>query len=177
MKKTILTLWITLFMVGGLMAQPEGRELPNVPLKSLDGSTVNSSEFENDGAPIVVSFWATWCKPCILELNTIMDEYPDLQDETGVKLIAISIDDARNSPKVAPFVAGKGWDYEVLIDENGDFKRAMGVNNVPHTFVLNANKEIVWEHNSYSPGDEEELYEFLEEMASAHSDTGVESHE
>jgi len=182
MKKTFLSLWITLFMVSGLAAQQGGRDLPSVTLKALDGSTLSSTDFENEDGPIIVSFWATWCKPCILELMTIHEEYIDLQDETGVKLIAISIDDARNSPKVAPFVAGKGWEYEVYIDENADFKGAMGVNNVPHTFVLNADRQILWEHNSYSPGDEEDLYEVVEAVAEgtfdpSESHSGPDSHE
>ena len=102
---------------------------------------------------------ATWCKPCIKELSTIADEYEDWQDETNVKLVAISIDDARNAQKVAPFVNGKGWEYDVYVDSNGDLKRAMNVNSVPHTFLLNGDNEVVYSHNSYSPGDEEELYE------------------
>ena len=83
-------------------------DLPSAKVKTLDGKSVDTNTFENDGKPIIISFWATWCKPCVLELNTIMDEYEDWQDETGVKLIAISIDDARNTAKVAPFVNGKG---------------------------------------------------------------------
>ena len=133
--------------------------LPSVDIKTTDGRNFNTSSIENDGNPIIVSFWATWCKPCVKELNTIADEYEDWQDETNVKLVAISIDDARNAQKVAPFVNGKGWEYDVYIDSNGDLKRAMNVNSVPHTFLLNGNNEVVYSHNSYSPGDEEELYE------------------
>ena len=108
----------------------------------------------NDGKPIVISFWATWCKPCIKELNNIAEVYEDWQDETGVKVIAISIDDARNMSKVKPKVNALLWDYEVYCDPNGDLKRAMGVGSVPHTFLLNENKEIVYLYTGYKDGDE-----------------------
>lgn len=163
MKNTLTFLFAILVMNAVVLGQ--SRELPNVSVKTLEGETVETGTFENEEGPIIVSFWATWCKPCILELMTIADDYEDWQDETGVKLIAISIDDARNSHKVAPFVAGKSWEYEVYIDENSNFKRALNVGNVPHTFVLNADREIVWQHNSYSPGDEEELLEVVKAVA------------
>lgn len=165
MKKILFTILSLVLISSVTFGQSKEKELPSVKLKDLEGGSMMSSEFDNDGKPIIVSFWATWCKPCILELVTISEEYEDWVDETGVKLIAISIDDARNSHKVAPFVNGKDWDYEVYIDENGDFKRGMGVVNVPHTFVLNGDKKIVWQHPSYSPGDEEELYEIITKVA------------
>ncbi len=154
------------FMPNNGVAQiaKKDREFPSVDIKMVDGRNFNTSEIANDGKPIIISFWATWCKPCIKELSTIADEYETWQEETGVKLIAISIDDARNMAKVAPFINGQGWDYEVYIDLNGDLKRAMNVNTVPHTFLLNSNKEVVYSHNSYSPGDEAALYEHVLEL-------------
>ena len=71
----------------------KGKKVPSVSLKDMDGNSINTAEVSNDGKPIVISFWATWCKPCRLELSTIAEEYDDWQEETGVKLIAISIDD------------------------------------------------------------------------------------
>ena len=142
----------------------KNREFPSIDIKMIDGRNFNTSEIDNEGKPIIISFWATWCKPCVKELNTIADEYIDWQDETGVKLVAISIDDARNMQKVAPFINGKGWEYEVYVDPNGDMRRAMNVNAVPHTFLLDGNKEVVYSHNSYSPGDEQELYEKVLEL-------------
>jgi len=132
---------------------------PSVALKDMEGRPFNTADIKNDGKPVIVSFWATWCKPCILELNNIADVYADWEKETGVKVIAVSIDDSRNSSKVAPLVSSKGWKYQVLLDENSDLRRAMNVNNVPHTFLLNGNMEVVYQHTSYSEGDEEHLYE------------------
>jgi cytochrome c biogenesis protein CcmG/thiol:disulfide interchange protein DsbE len=141
------------------------KNLPDVNVKTLEGEEVSASAFDNDGKPIVVHFWATWCKPCILELNTIDEEYADWQEETGVKIIIVSIDDARNAAKVKPFVSGKGWTYEVYSDVNGTLKEAMGVENVPHSFLLDGNKNIVWEADSFSPGDEVILYDKIKEVA------------
>ena len=145
-------------------SSPSGKKVPNVQVKDLKGSRISTADFKNDGKPIVINFWATWCKPCLLELNTIHDLYPDWQEETGVKIIAISIDDTRNSSKVAPFVRGRGWKYDVYLDENSDLRRALNVNNPPHTFLLNGNGEIVWEHNGYAPGDEKVLLKEIKKL-------------
>ncbi|HKL03727.1 MAG TPA: TlpA disulfide reductase family protein, partial [Cryomorphaceae bacterium] len=141
------------------------KEVPSAVIKDLQGRSVNTTDISNDGKPMVINFWATWCSPCKRELNTIADLYPDWQDETGVKLVAVSIDDARSQSRVLPYVNGSAWDYEVYIDQNQDFKRALGVNNVPHTFLIDGNGKIVYEHNNYAAGDEEELYQEILKIA------------
>ena len=74
-----------------------------------------------------------WCKNCIKELEAITEIYEEWQEETNVKVIAISIDDSRNSSKLKPFVNSKGWEFELYHDPNSDFKRALGVNSVKFT--------------------------------------------
>ena len=133
--------------------------IPSVDIKTLDGKTINTSSFDNNGDPIVISFSALWCKNCIKELEAISEIYEDWQDETNVKLIAISIDDSRNTSKLKPFVNTKGWEYEIYHDPNSDFKRALGINQIPHTFLLNGKNEIISEHVGYTDGQEEELYD------------------
>ena len=146
------------------LAPQSGAKLPNVTVTSLDGKKVDMSKLSNNGKPIIVNFWATWCAPCKRELNAISEVYDDWQAKTGVKLIAVSIDDARSMARVAPYVNGQGWDYDVYLDPNGDLKRAMNVQNVPHTFLLDGNGSVVWQHNVYNPGDENELYAKVKEL-------------
>ena len=138
--------------------------IPSVDIKTLDGKTINTASFENNGDPIVISFWALWCKNCIKELEAISEIYEDWQDETNVKLIAISIDDSRNTSKLKPFVNTKGWEYEIYHDPNSDFKRALGINQIPHTFLLNGKNEIISEHVGYTDGQEEELYDKIKKL-------------
>jgi len=167
MKK--LALLVAFMMIIGFGFSQENtlsknRPLPSIDIKDVKGNPFNTLKIENDGKPIVISFWASWCKPCIKELTTIADIYADWQEETGVKLYAVSIDDARSSSLVAPMVNGKNWDYIVLLDQNGDFKRAMNVGPIPHTFVLNGKREIVWQHTSFAEGSERDLINIIKKV-------------
>ncbi len=163
-------LYLLVFVLTPLvMFSQEGEKkygkLPSVEVKTLDGTTFNTSKISNDGKPVIVSFWALWCKPCIKELTTISEVYPDWVKETGVKLIAVSIDDSRSTARVQPTVEGKGWDYEILLDPNGNFKRAMNVTVIPHTFLLDGKGEIVWQHTSFAEGSELELINLVKKVA------------
>lgn len=150
-----------LFFIALSSATAQTAKLPSVQLKDLEGNTVDTGTLSNDGKPIIVSFWATWCSPCKKELNNYSELYEDWKKETGVKIIAVSIDDQRSVTKVAPYVNSVSWDYEILLDSNKQFAQALGVNNVPHTFLIDGKGNIVWQHNNYSEGDEEELYQEL----------------
>jgi peroxiredoxin len=165
--KTALFFLLVLTFSLNLFAQEsneDGKKLPSVQLKDMNGKSVNTAELGFDG-PVVISFWATWCSPCKRELNTIQELYEDWQTETGVHLVAVSVDDEKTKSSVPTYVNGKGWDYLVLMDPNGDFKRAMGVNNVPHTFLVDPSGNIVYSHNNYTPGDEDKLYEQIKKIA------------
>jgi peroxiredoxin len=164
--KTILSVAIIcLYFTLGVSAQAAGaKKVPSVTLKTLDGKTFSSSQIENKGKPIIISFWASWCRPCIKELAAISELYEEWQAETGIKIYAISIDDARTVNNVRPLVNARGWEYEFLLDTNQDFKRAMGVIDVPHIFILNGKGEIVYQHTSYTEGSEKELYKKVKEL-------------
>ena len=155
--------WILLLVLLVAFCAPIKAQLPQITLKSIDGKSVRLDTISNNEKPIVVSFFATWCKPCNRELSAINEVYDEWQKETGVKLIAISIDQAQNVNKVKPLVDANGWKYEVLLDPNGEVRRAVGAQMIPFVLVLDKNKNIVYKHSGYADGSENELYEKVKE--------------
>ncbi len=173
MKKLIFTLLLSTllaFTIAQENIETKIIPLPSVDIKTVKGKSFNTKDIQNDGKPIIICFFATWCKPCMVELKSIADVYDDWQEETEVKIYAVSIDDTRSSAKVLPLINANGWDYEVLLDENQDFKRALNVNDIPHTFILNKNREIVWQHTSYAPGVEKEYIQIVKKLLHENKD-------
>lgn len=164
MKKTMLIFGILFFTFFTFSQEEikneELKNLPSISLKTMDGIEVNTSNLGFKG-PIIIDFWASWCPICKRELSTLNDLYSDWQAETGVTIVIVSIDDEKTKNSVSTLVNGKGWEFFVLMDPNGDFKRAMGVNHTPHYFLIDEKGSIVYSHNNYAPGDEDILYEEL----------------
>ena len=158
MKKLLFTTILLLCSVG-LFAQ-----LPKATLKDINGREVQTDTLRNEGRPFIIDFFATWCKPCNRELDAIAEVYEDWQKETGVKIIAISIDQAQNINKVKPLVENHGWEYDVLLDPNGDLKRALGIQMIPFVLICDGEGNIVYKHNGYTDGAEEELIEKVREL-------------
>lgn len=162
MKKLLLFVLCLFGLVSIASAQ-----VPSVVLKNIEGKSVNTATLTKSGKPVIISFFATWCKPCQQELKAIHEVYADWQDETGVQVVAVSIDEAQNIAKVKPLVDGFGWEYEVLLDSNSEFKRAMGVNMIPAVFVVDGNGKIVSSHSGYTQGSEKKLIEEVRKMSSS----------
>lgn len=139
-------------------------QMPNIELSSVDGESFNvSADYNETDKLYVFSFWATWCAPCINELDAIHQKYDELKEELNMEVIAVSIDDTRTQKRVKPLLNGKKWSYDVLLDTNQDLKRALSIVNVPYTIVVK-NEKIVYISNGYSQGAEEELYTKLKEL-------------
>ena len=138
-------------------------DLPDVKLRSLTGEEIRFSSFGKNDTVLIVSLWATWCVPCIQELEVISEQYEERQKETPFRLIAVSIDDSRTTQRVKPFVKGRGWPFEIYLDVNSDLKRALNINDVPHVLIIK-NGKIVYQHNGYVAGNEEELFEKIKTL-------------
>ena len=159
--KKVLTIAIIAFVAS---VQTAFAQLPAVTLKTIDGQTVRTDTLSNNGKPFIIDFFATWCKPCNRELDAIAEVYEEWQEETGVKIFAISIDQAQNINKVKPLVSNHGWEYDVLLDPNSDLKRALGIQMIPFVLVCDGQGNIVYKHNGYTDGAEIELIEKVREV-------------
>lgn len=157
MKLRLTLIAICIMFVTFATAQ---NKLPNVSLKGIDNKSINVADFNNSSKPVIVSFWATWCGPCIKELEAIKTKYAQWQKDYGVELVAISIDDSKTINRVKPMVTSKGWKYKVLLDTNQDLKRTLNVVNVPYTMILYKGK-VMFTHSSYTPGIENKIEQEL----------------
>lgn len=167
MKKYLLATLALGFLT---LSKAQDRTLPSVDVKDINGKAFNTSSMldtthtDSSAKFVIVSFWATWCGPCIKELEAINEKYSEWQKAYKCKLVAVSIDDARSVSKVKPKVNGMGWNYQILLDENMDFAREMGVSDPPALYVIDAKGNIVYSHLGYTPGSEDELEEKLKEL-------------
>ena len=138
--------------------------LPDVKIENQEGKVISIREVV-DGTPMIISFWSTTCKPCIMELNAINNNLPDWLEEVDMKVVAVSVDDARTVSRARAMTQGQGWDdYTCLYDKNEDLKRAMNVSLTPHTFIVDGEGNIVYSHSGYTPGSEEELFEKIKAL-------------
>ena len=162
--KKILILSSAIILSLSSFTTGDGDKIPSATVKKLDGSTANSGTFSNDGKPMIISFWATWCLPCLEELGHVSEKLPDWKTEKDFNFVALSIDDPRTAQKVKTMINGKGWEFDqVLLDPSQSIKRQLNVNNVPTTLVYYKGK-LVYSHVGFAPGDEVELFEKIKAL-------------
>jgi peroxiredoxin len=155
-------LFLMLAVMVGVSASAQS--LPDVKIENQEGKVISTKSLA-DGTPMIISFWSTTCKPCIMELNAINDNLYDWMEEVDMKVVAVSVDDARTVSRARAMTKGQGWDdYVCLYDKNQDFKRAMNVSLTPHTFIVDGKGNIVYSHSGYTPGSEQELFEKIKAL-------------
>lgn len=157
MKRIVFCLLLLIVFMG--YSDPVTAQLPSVTIKTMDGREVRTDTLSNGGFPFIVDFFATWCKPCNRELDAISEVYAEWQEETGLKIFAVSIDEAQNINKVKPLVNNSGWEYDILLDPNSAFRQALGIQVIPYIIVCDGKGKIVYRHQGYTDGAETELIE------------------
>ena len=168
MKKYLTSLLVVLITLNTIAQNDNSSlsSLPEITLKNIDGKDVKLSDYGANQKITVISFWATWCKPCIKELKNMNVLLEDWVEDYNMELVAISLDDSRNAAKVKPTANALNWDFDVLLDPNGELQRALNVANPPVTFLVNQSGQIVYTHTGYVEGDEYDLEDHIKELVS-----------
>ena len=158
MNKLLVALAFVLSTVSVFSQTKVGlKEVPSIQVEDLAGKKINLKEYVKPGKNYVLTFWATWCVPCKRELTNMVDLQPKWKDNFNTEVIAISTDDSRAKSKIKSYVAGENWPFTVMLDQNQDLMRALGIQSIPFTMIIDKNGQIVYSHNSYVEGDEFEI--------------------
>ena len=137
-----------------------GVELANAApfrVKDLEGHVLELDALRKRG-PVLLDFWATWCKPChaaIPELEAWRAKYQG----QGLTIIGVSVDGPRNHAKVRPFVSRMNLRYPVVIDEDGRLQQLYQVVALPTTVLIDTSGTIVTARVGFRPGESQSLGE------------------
>lgn len=138
----------------------KGKKAPNFVLTDIDGNSFELQKNLGEG-PVLLSFWATWCKPCLEELN----EYQKIVNEfaaKGFKMYGISTDNEKTVAKVKPFVKSKNYKFKVLLDTNSEVARKYYAQQIPFSVLIDKKGQIIYSHLGYMKGDEKKVRSLIE---------------
>lgn len=165
MKITKILFATLLVLMVSSVTFAQNKQLPSsLTVETLKGKKVSLKDYiAEKGKVTVISFWATWCKPCKEELDNISSDYYDAWvEDYDIEFIAISMDNSRTKSKVPGIVDTKGWEYDILCNPDNSAYQAIGFNSVPFTLLIDKEGNIIYKHTGYKSGDEEDLEEAIE---------------
>jgi thiol-disulfide isomerase/thioredoxin len=150
-------LYLISFLFGMMLNAEPNKEstLPNLSFKLLDGSKISLDELLQDG-PALIDFWATWCAPCKKEMIHL-ERFQQKYSKDGFKILAISTDTPRSMSKVKSYIRSKKYSFKVALDPNQQIAQKFNATLLPTAILINKNREIIWFHQGYIPGDEVEI--------------------
>ena len=158
----LLAMVFSIFVTAQEDTDKEIKKAQNFTLEDMEGDFVELNELTGEG-PLLLSFWATWCKPCVEEMRELNKLYEEYKSD-GFNLVAISIDSEKSVSKVKPFIKSKNYDFTVLMDTNSEVARMFYAQTVPYTVLLDSNGSIVYSHLGYKKGDEKEIEKLIKSL-------------
>jgi len=160
--KLLLSFVITALFLSPAQSVEQKPKASNFTAEDLDGRKIELKTLLLDG-PVLMSFWATSCKPCIKELSELQKFYPDYKKK-GCEILAVDVDGPRSVSAVKPKVKGLKWEFPVLLDTNRDIYRKYQVLGIPHTVLIDQNGDVRYTHTTYKSGDEKVIQKKIDEL-------------
>lgn len=133
---------------------------PSFRVKSVTGQTLDLAELRSRG-PVVLDFWATWCKPCLAALPELDAVHRRLAPR-GLTVIGVSIDGPRNFPKVRPFAQRYGLGFPIVLDEDGSLQQRFQVRAIPTSVLISTEGRVVHVAQGWRPGETGTLEKAIE---------------
>ncbi len=155
MKKNALILFIFLFSTLIANEGVAGRTVPDLKIKLLNGKKTSINELLQDG-PLLIDFWATWCKPC-KKVMKHLDRYHQKYSENGFKVLMINQDTPRSIGKVKSYINSQNHKFYVGLDPNQQIAKKLNGLIMPTLILVDKDGSIKWRHQGYSPGEEVEI--------------------
>ncbi|HYD20672.1 MAG TPA: TlpA disulfide reductase family protein [Flavipsychrobacter sp.] len=163
MKKLILAAF-SILLTTPLMAQSS--DLPNTAIKDVEtNKKVAFNKTFEPGKVTLVNFWATWCVPCKKEIKNVRKKMGDWKKEADFNYMTVSVDEARAESLVRSYAKSQGWDFPYYIDPNSDLMRSLNFRTVPFTIIVDKNGKVVYTHQGYEEGGENEVFAKIKEYA------------
>ncbi len=155
---------IILFVLITAMVLQAGQTLPMFKLRNLNNQWRQFEDVKGERLT-VIDFWATWCGPCKRAIPKLNDMYATYQSE-GVNFVGLNVDSPRNTAKIPAFVAAHKIEYPVLKDPDGALSSKLSISAIPTLLIVNSEREIMYRHTGYRPGDDKVIEAELKKLLS-----------
>lgn len=142
--------------------------LETLKLDDLEGDSQPLANYLGKG-PLLIDFWATWCKPCLMAMPELEELYKELH-ESGLQILGINEDGPRNASKVKPFVRSHGYSFPIVLDLNRDAQRRLNALTLPTTLLLDSEGTVVHVSSGYRKGEIAKLRGQIEAMLAKEAD-------
>ncbi len=161
--RLLLSLVAALSLLSISPALHAGENAGDFTLPSLSGDNISLSDYLGKKV-VLVSFFATWCAPCIKEmskLNTMQEELGD----RGLQVISISVDEARDKAKVKQLIKRMRYTPPVLLDSDSKVVNSYNPRkDMPWTMIIGVDKTIQHKKKGFTEGDEVKIREWVEAL-------------
>lgn len=138
---------LLLVFAGGIEAQ---KRLPSVVLRNASGKQINVDTLHKACQLTLVVVWRSCCQDGYQLLEDILNQADGWNAKTKLTFCAISVDDSRSSLRVVNEIKTLGWNFQLLLDNNQEFKRQMNINSMPCLLLLDERGNVLWQKEGYS---------------------------